>query len=63
MMGEPAFRSFKEGSWDLRRQERRRRQDIIAFPDRRQADRRAKSMEPDSSEPELTWITVSSLNE
>ncbi len=34
-------RNFKGGSWDLRKEERRKAQVMIDFRDRRMADRRA----------------------
>jgi len=36
-----ASRRFQKGSWDLRRDERRKVHAPIYFPDRRQAERRA----------------------
>jgi hypothetical protein len=36
----PSNRSFRSGSWDLRREERRKAERTINFPDRRISDRR-----------------------
>ena len=63
MMPEPSFRSFKGGSWDLRRSERRQSQQPISFPDRRVWDRRAPSPTLRFLEPELTWMTKPGLDE
>ena len=35
------MRSFKGGAWDLRKDDRRKGQREIAFPDRRKVDRRS----------------------
>jgi hypothetical protein len=56
MMPEPSARNFKDGSWDLRKRDRRQSQVAIPFPDRRLSERRSSldsSAEPDS---ELTWV-------
>jgi hypothetical protein len=49
------LRTFKGGSWDLRKNERRQNQIAIAFPDRRRAERREeRGMDTGS---ELTWAS------
>jgi hypothetical protein len=53
MMPDLSFRNFKAGSWDLRKRERRQRQDMIEFPDRRRSERRGADLEFDR---ELTWV-------
>jgi hypothetical protein len=63
MMPERATRSFKGGSWDLRKQERRENQTAIGFPDRRQVDRRAGTNFSDSTDPDLTWVRRPRLDE
>lgn len=63
MIREQDSRNFKGGSWDLRKQDRRRYQEAIAFPDRRQNNRRATAQ--DESDPladSLTWVSKSSLD-
>lgn len=52
------LRSFRGGSWDLRKVERRREQVTISFPDRRRADRRAAAPnQPDFTAGEsVLWI-------
>lgn len=40
-MGASASRRFSGGSWDLRKDERRKAQEPIEFPDRRKNERRA----------------------
>lgn len=40
-MVSPASRQFSGGSWDLRKEERRKSQASIDFPDRRKGERRA----------------------
>lgn len=57
-------RSFKGGSWDLRRNDRRKAQEMIAFPDRRSQDRRLTDKEDVSSDLEsLQWVTSSKLDD
>jgi hypothetical protein len=63
MMPEHATRNFKGGSWDLRKQERRASQAAIAFPDRRQVDRRAGTNYSESFDPDLTWVRRPRLDE
>lgn len=57
MMPDPSNRNFKGGSWDLRKRERRERQTVIGFPDRRQIDRRMSGLPFETSEIELTWVS------
>jgi hypothetical protein len=64
MIREQDSRNYKGGSWDLRKQDRRRYQEAIAFPDRRQNDRRATSQdEADTRTDSLTWVSKSALDE
>jgi hypothetical protein len=60
------LRNFKGGSWDLRKDDRRKAQLSIAFPDRRAEDRRGlvpqsddRAMNVDS----LRWVSKSALDE
>jgi hypothetical protein len=60
-----SIRNFKGGSWDLRKNDRRKAQSIIAFPDRRANNRRTAS-KSDDRVPEmdsLEWVTKSVLDE
>lgn len=63
MMLESATRNYKGGSWDLRKRERRETQTAIAFPDRRQAERRASTTFSESTDAELTWVRRPRLDE
>lgn len=64
MIREHSSRNFKGGSWDLRKQDRRRFQAAIAFPDRRQIDRRATSQdEADAVSDSLTWVRTPGLDD
>jgi hypothetical protein len=61
-----SLRNFKGGSWDLRKDDRRKAQSSIAFPDRRAVERRDvvsqaddRAMNVDS----LTWVSKSALDE
>jgi hypothetical protein len=63
MMPDPSVRNFKGGSWDLRKRERRERQTAIAFPDRRQLDRRTLTTPYESSDFDLTWVNRNRLDE
>lgn len=59
-MPDPSFRIFAAGSWDLRKRDRRQRQVVIEFPDRRRTERRGVQTD---SEPELTWESKPWLDE
>ncbi len=61
-----SLRNFKGGSWDLRKNDRRKAQSSIGFPDRRARERRDvvspaddRAMNVDS----LTWLSKSALDE
>lgn len=58
-------RNFKGGSWDLRKDERRKAQSTIAFPDRRANNRRtaSKGEDPVFDMESLHWVTKSALDE
>jgi hypothetical protein len=60
-----SFRSFKAGSWDLRKRERRERQLTIEFSDRRGRERRGAADEIDRSEidRDVTWVSKPALDE
>jgi hypothetical protein len=62
MMRDFSLRSFKGGSWDLRKEDRRRMQLDISFPDRRRSDRRSGSPAPVQEDGELTWVSPSALD-
>jgi hypothetical protein len=62
MMPDPSFRSFHGGAWDLRKRERRQSQDLIAFPDRRQSERR-KTIPEEEFHSELKWLSKPGLDE
>ena len=58
MVKDQSMRSFKGGSWDLRKDDRRRDQQTIGFPDRRQNNRRATSEEEAlEAGGDLTWVS------
>lgn len=57
-----SLRNFKGGSWDLRKEDRRRMQLEISFPDRRRSNRRSTSPGPVSEDGELTWVRPSALD-
>jgi hypothetical protein len=61
-----SLRNFKGGSWDLRKDNRRKSQSSIPFPDRRSVERRdvvlqagERAMLLDS----LKWVSKSALDE
>ncbi|HKP97732.1 MAG TPA: hypothetical protein VJ385_18475 [Fibrobacteria bacterium] len=60
-----SLRNFKGGSWDLRKDERRKQAQNIGFPDRRRAiDRRKTAQAEDRAAGDiLQWVTKSSLDE
>lgn len=59
-----SLRNFKGGSWDLRKDDRRRGSQSIPFPDRRAADRRnASSPTRTVDDDALHWVTKPSLDE
>ena len=60
MMPDLSFRKFKDGSWDLRKRERRQSQVAIEFPDRRWNERRASDVD---FERDLTWVSKPGLDE
>jgi hypothetical protein len=63
MIREQSSREFKGGSWDLRKNDRRRYQATIGFTDRRQNDRRATSQDgADDLADSLTWVSKSGLD-
>jgi hypothetical protein len=63
MIREQSSRNYKGGSWDLRKQDRRRFQASIGFPDRRQNDRRATSQEGvEDLTDSLTWVRPTGLD-
>jgi hypothetical protein len=59
------IRSFKGGSWDLRKDERRKEEKSIAFPDRRKESRRTTLQEIDRSASVglLNWVDRIDLDE
>lgn len=64
MIREKSSRDFKGGSWDLRKNDRRRCQETIGFPDRRRNDRRATSQDgADDLADSLTWVSKSGLDD
>jgi hypothetical protein len=58
-------RNFKGGSWDLRKNDRRKAQSTIAFPDRRANNRRGVSQDDDQAPDmdSLQWVSKSALDE
>ena len=60
-----SLRNFKGGSWDLRRNDRRKAQEMISFPERRAEDRRltAKADNLFSDLESLQWKSMSGLDE
>ena len=61
-----SLRNFKGGSWDLRKDNRRKAQSSITFPDRRSVERRGVVSQADERaifEDSLTWVSKSALNE
>lgn len=59
-------RNFKGGSWDLRKDNRRKSQSSITFPDRRSEDRRGVVSQADERAmflDSLTWVSKSTLDE
>jgi hypothetical protein len=62
MMRDLSLRNFKGGSWDLRKEDRRRIQLEISFPDRRRNDRRSNAPAPASEDGDLTWVSASLLD-
>ncbi len=63
MVKEESNRNYKGGSWDLRKNDRRRYQETISFPDRRQQHRRATSQdEAMDAGIDLTWVSKSRLD-
>lgn len=57
-------RSFRGGSWDLRKLDRRKDQLTIEFPDRRKNDRRlADQAEEFSGDGLLQWVDPTGRNE
>lgn len=63
MMQGDSIRNFKGGSWDMRKEDRRRGQMDIAFPDRRLSDRRASAREFRLAESDLTWSRQPRMDE
>jgi hypothetical protein len=60
MMPDLSLRTFKAGSWDLRKRDRRQSQIVIEFPDRRRDERRQADRDSDR---ELTWVNRPGLDE
>ena len=59
-----SLRNFKGGSWDLRKDDRRKESHRIGFPDRRANDRRnATEAEDTAGVDMLQWVTKSVLDE
>jgi hypothetical protein len=59
-----SLRNFKGGSWDLRKDDRRKELREIGFPDRRANPRRANEKADDVFTVEsLQWVTKSDLDE
>ncbi|MDB5050244.1 MAG: hypothetical protein JWO30_3315 [Fibrobacteres bacterium] len=59
-----SLRSFKGGSWDLRKDDRRKQEQTIGFPDRRANDRRNITQADDTASVDmLQWVNKSSLDE
>lgn len=60
-----SLRNFKGGSWDLRKNDRRKAQSSIAFPDRRGFERRSLTLADDQNlnADSLTWVSKSPLDE
>jgi hypothetical protein len=61
-----SVRNFKGGSWDLRKDNRRKSQLSITFPDRRSEDRRGVVSQADERAmlvDSLTWVSKSALDE
>lgn len=60
-----SLRNFKGGSWDLRKNDRRKAQSSIAFPDRRAVERRGVTQADDRNlnADSLTWVSKSPLDE
>jgi hypothetical protein len=58
------LRRFRGGAWDLRKVERRKEQAPLAFPDRRNNDRRNTGKAEDlASVGGLLWVDPSQLDE
>lgn len=59
------LRNFKGGSWDLRKDERRKVQRGIAFPERRRNSRRNADKTEDNpiASDLLRWVSKSDLDE
>jgi hypothetical protein len=59
------LRNFKGGAWDLRKDDRRKEQRPLSFPDRRQTPRRITELV--SSQSDLiglvSWVDKSGFNE
>ena len=61
-----SLRNFKGGSWDLRKDDRRKAHSSIAFPDRRAGDRRGLVPQIDDlamNVDSLRWVSKSVLDE
>jgi hypothetical protein len=60
-----SLRNFKGGSWDLRKDDRRKAQSTIQFPDRRANDRRLNGQADDAfpGVDSLQWVIKSALDE
>ena len=59
-----SIRNFKGGSWDLRKDERRKESQTIGFPERRAIERRGATRADDSAGIDmLQWVTKSALDE
>ena len=58
-------RSYKAGSWDLRKEERRLRQNEISFPDRRKDERRLTMLQDhyDMRVGTVNWVDKPGLDE
>ena len=59
-----SLRNFKGGSWDLRKDERRKESQVIGFPERRATDRRGNARADDAAGTDmLQWVSKSALDE
>lgn len=64
LIEQSSLRNFKGGSWDLRKNDRRKDLCEIGFPDRRANDRRDNAKPDDILTMEsLQWMTKSDLDE
>lgn len=58
-----ALRNFKGGSWDLRKNDRRKESQSIGFPERRSTERRNLRRMASTGGETLQWLTKSGLDE